>query len=142
LTALRADPVEDLGLALAIRALAEQTAERTRLVLELHVPALVPALAPETEHAVYRIVQEALANVASHAAAQRLRVALATGSAGLTLLVQDDGRGFDPAGLDLDRGTLRQRYGLVGMRERAELIGGELQVTSAPGAGTSVRLTV
>jgi signal transduction histidine kinase len=106
-------------------------------VLDLRVPTSLDGLDTETEHALYRIAAEALANVARHAQARRLAVRLEESGTGIILLVADDGRGFDPAGACDD-----QRFGLYGMQERSRLIGGEFGVESTPGKGTTVRLTV
>jgi signal transduction histidine kinase len=85
------------------------------------------------EHAAYRIAAEALANVVRHAEARHVTVVLEPGR----LIVADDGRGFDPAA-SLDD----TRFGLTGMRERARIIGATLEIESAPGKGTTVRLTL
>ena len=130
--ALRASPVEDLGLAQAVRALAESEAARGGLALDLKVDSMQEQNR-DVEHAVYRIAAEALANVVRHAQARSVTVKLEQGR----LLVADDGRGFDPAA-PLDEG----RFGLYGMRERARMIGAALEIESAPGKGSTVRLTV
>jgi len=130
--ALRASPVEDLGLARAVRALAETEAARGGLALDFKEE-LTQKLDGEVEHAFYRIAAEALANVVRHAQARSVTVKLEQGR----LLVADDGRGFDPAA-PLDDG----RFGLYGMRERARMIGATLEIESAAGKGSTVRLTV
>ena len=86
----------------------------------------------EVETAVYRVVQEALSNAAKHAGAAAVSVAVARPDGHVSVAVEDDGAGFDPAAAP------RGRLGLLGMRERVELVGGELEVESAPGAGTAV----
>ena len=133
--ALRAAPLEDLGLALAIRNLAESVAARADLSLDLQAPDQIGSLAPAVEQAVYRIAGEALTNVAQHADARHLTVWLGRVGERLMLTISDDGRGFDATALSLDG-----HYGLKGMRERAEMIGGELEIESQPGQGTTVRL--
>ena len=135
IAALRARPLEELGLARAVRDAAESTAAQAGLALELHVPACLDGLSTETEHAVYRIAVEAIANVARHAQAARLTVSFEESAANVSLLVADDGRGFDLATASDD-----QRFGLYGMQERARLIGGELVVETIAGQGTAVRL--
>ena len=134
LQALRAKPLEDLGLALAISTLAESVAARTGLKLDLDVHNHLDHLAPEVEQCIYRVAQEALTNVTRHADARSLRVALARDNGPLTLTIADDGRGFDPAAVN---GT---HYGLKGLRERAEMIGATLEVGSQPQQGTTVHL--
>lgn len=135
--ALRAAPLEDLGLALAIRNLAESVAARAGLALDLQGPEQINGLEPEVEQAVYRIANEALVNVARHADARHLTVRLDRAGGHLTLTVSDDGRGFDAASPPPD-----EQYGLKGIRERAEMIGAALEIESRPGDGTTVRLTV
>ena len=135
--ALRAAPLEDLGLALAIRHLAESVAVRAGLALDLQGLGQINDLGPQVEQAVYRIANETLTNVARHAGARTLIVRLYQASGRLTLTVSDDGCGFDAATPPPDG-----QYGLRGMRERAEMIGGALEIESRPGGGTTVRLTV
>ncbi|NNJ12717.1 sensor histidine kinase [Chloroflexales bacterium ZM16-3] len=136
LQALRASPLEDLGLALAVRDLATSAAVRASLRLDLDLPSRLLGIAPEVEQCVYRVAQEGLANVVRHADATSLRVALHCGTGGLTLTITDDGRGFDPASVN---GT---HYGLRGLHERAEMLGASLHVASAPQEGTTIRLLV
>jgi signal transduction histidine kinase len=133
---LRASPLEDLGLALAIRSLAESVASRHSLALELDLPEKVYNLSPDIELGVYRVAQEALENVTRHARAQRVKVHLAEEAGRLELTVSDDGRGFDVDGTGQE-----DRFGLQGMREHSQIMGGKLQVESQPGSGTTVRLT-
>jgi signal transduction histidine kinase len=134
LQALRASPLDDLGLGLAIRNLAESAAQRGGLQLTLDLDEFEP-LPPETEQQIYRIAQESLANVLKHAGAQRLAVKLRHTDGGYQFSVQDDGKGFT-TGLPLNG-----HFGLQGLRERADLLGASLVVESAPGQGTTVRLT-
>jgi signal transduction histidine kinase len=136
LHALRASPLDDLGLALAVQGLAESVASRARLRLDLDVHNHLDNLLPDVEQCVYRVAQEALTNVARHADAKSVRVLLARENGHLTLSVADDGRGFDSSA-DADA-----HYGLQGLRERAELVGGRLSVESESGRGTTVRLEV
>lgn len=135
--ALRASPLEDLGLALAVRNLAESVAARAGLSLDVQIADHLGGLAAEVEQCVYRIAAEALSNVARHADAHHLRVRLDRDGGRLTLVVADDGRGFDPGA-----GVPEGHFGLAGMRERAEMIGGDLTLVSQAGQGTTVRLVV
>jgi signal transduction histidine kinase len=137
LQALRASPLDDLGLGLAVRALAESAAARNRLAVDVQAPETIEKLSPAVEQCIYRVAQEALENVARHAAAQKASVRLEVRERRVSLTVTDDGQGFD-----VDAALAEDRFGLRGMRERAELVGGALEVTSAPGAGTTVRLIV
>ncbi len=137
LRALRAQPLEDLGLSLALRNLATSIAARAELVLDLELAPDVDGLPPETEQNLYRIVQEGLQNIARHADARRVALRLLRGDQGLLLTLEDDGRGFAP-----DEAPAELSYGLRGMRERAEEIGARLSVESRPGAGTVVTVTL
>jgi signal transduction histidine kinase len=87
--------------------------------------------------AAYRIAQEALTNVARHAGADHVDVTLEVDGASLVLMVADDGKGFDPGLL-----TENEGLGLAGMRERAALVGGALDVATAPGQGTRIALSI
>ncbi|NDJ77123.1 MAG: sensor histidine kinase [Chloroflexi bacterium] len=134
---LRASPLEDLGLALAVRSLAESTASRSGLELDLHVAERLGSVTPDIEQAVYRITQEALANVVSHANARHLTVQLGRFGSHLVLTVSDDGQGFDPTAH-----KSAKRFGIQGMCERAEMIGGTLELESSSGQGTIVMLSI
>jgi PAS domain S-box-containing protein len=131
-------PAELLGLGLeeTLRTHARQFTQRHGLALRLSTTAVDGLFSDEHALHVYRIVQEALANVARHGHARRVSVQLARHGLRVTATVRDDGVGFDP-------GNGRSRgLGLVTMRERAELIGGALDVRSSPHRGTEIRLTV
>lgn len=137
LKALRASPLDDLGLLLALQKLAETAAERGRLELALALPDQLPALSPDVEQCIYRVAQEALENVVKHAGAEKLTVQLAAQNGEIALTVQDDG-----LGADLTRAERAGHFGLAGMRERAALAGGSLSVQSRSGQGTWVHLVV
>jgi signal transduction histidine kinase len=137
LKSLRASPLDDLGLALAISQLAHSAAERANLKLDLSLPEPLPALSPEVEQCLYRVTQEAVANVAHHANARHLSVTLTCEADQVMLLIKDDGRGFDVC-----QGEQAGHYGLAGMRERATLIGADLNIESQPGHGTRLQLKV
>ena len=132
---LRPFVLDDLGLGPGLESLG-----RTLTGLEVEVEVEPVDLPPHVEVALYRIAQEALQNVVKHAEASSVRVHLAEGDEGVRLMISDDGRGFDED--TLDGAEDRHAYGLVGVRERAELIGGSLDVTSRPGTGTTVSVTV
>jgi signal transduction histidine kinase len=135
LQALRAAPLEDLGLALAMRGLAENAAARGSLALELDIAEHLNGLSPEDEQGFYRVAQEALANVIEHAEAQQVVVSLTRQDQQIVLQVADDGRG-----LPADASLVEKGLGLRGLRERAELMGGTLEVGEVPGGGTVVTL--
>ena len=137
LKSLRASPLDDLGLRLAVHQLAESAASRGNLALELLLSEALPALSPDVEQCVYRVAQEAVANVVHHAGARTLTVRLTGADGRVSLLVRDDGRGFDPNGVPQPG-----HFGLAGMRERAQLVGGQLTITSRPERGTTIQLTV
>ncbi len=135
LKALRATPLEDLGLRLAIKKLAKAATLRAGFKLDLALPEQIPELSPDVEQCLYRVAQEAIENVVYHANAQNLTVALTFNGDGVLLVVQDDGLGFN-----VKQGASPGHYGLSGMRERAQLVGGELTVDSSLGNGTAVKL--
>jgi len=137
LKALRASPLDDLGLSEAIRELTNSTAERGKLSLDLDLPAGNVILSPDVEQSIYRIAQEAMENVIHHANARQLIVKLEVIDKDIMLLVQDDGIGFNS-----EANISAGHFGLAGMRERAQLAGGELLVTSQPNHGTSIRLWI
>jgi signal transduction histidine kinase len=137
LKALRASPLDDLGLSLALRRLAESTQERANLVVDLTLPTPMPSLSPDVEQCLYRVAQEAIANTVYHANARHLELQLAGDEEKMALVIRDDGQGFDVAAAEQGG-----HYGLAGMRERAALVGGTLVVASKIGQGTTVRLTV
>ncbi len=134
LAALRASPLDSVGLVGAVRALAEEASSRGGLRLELALPEGDLELDEDDAQALYRVAQEALENVVRHAEARRVSVSLECTLSGATLVVADDGRGFDLAP------CASGCWGLAGMRERAEARGAVLDVESRPGAGTIVRL--
>jgi len=136
LKALRSNALEDMGLALAIQRAAESAAARSHLDLELDLPSPMPSLSPDVEQTIYRITQEAIENITAHSKAKGFSVRL-SGNGHTILVIQDDGAGFDDS--EKER---TGHFGLVGMRERAELAGGELTVESTPGKGTKVVLTI
>ena len=140
--ALRPSLLDDLGLLPALRALAADFDERTGITVALDVPASLPALPEDADLALFRAVQEALSNVARHAAgATRVAVALAVEEDGLTLSVRDDGAGLG-APADLGRYEREGHMGLVGMRERIGALGGSVGVGGAMGGGAEVRVRV
>jgi signal transduction histidine kinase len=112
------------------------------VALEMQVHGLpVERLSPAVEATVYRVVQEALTNVRKHAAASRVSLIAERRGGQLRVIVEDDGRGFDPAAVSAS-GDAQRRLGLLGMAERAALVTGSLEVESAPGNGTTIYLTV
>jgi PAS domain S-box-containing protein len=137
--ALRPSMLDDLGLLPALRWIAEQTAVRSGFAVEFDTAFPEVRLAPEIETACFRIVQESLTNIVRHAQAQRVEIALHRTGNALVLCIQDDGCGFDVASMR-GRAVAGGSLGVLGMQERAELIGGQLDIESTPGQGSTVRL--
>ena len=132
---LRPTALDDLGLRAALTNYIQEWAQRTGIAAELHTSGLLDErLASEVETALYRIGQEALNNVAKHSGAHRVEVILERRSDNVLLIVEDDGVGFEQP----ENGTAGSGFGLVGMRERANLVGAHLQIESTPGKGTTV----
>jgi two-component system, NarL family, sensor histidine kinase UhpB len=117
-----------------LAALVERLSRQSELRVEPQLQPVLPPLAAEEELVIYRVAQEALTNVLRHAGCDRAELTLRVSGDALVLDVQDDGRGFDP-------GTVTAN-GLLGMRERALLVGARLDVRSRPGHGTLVRLSL
>ena len=134
---LRPTVLEDLGLVPALQALTADLDERTSIETALHVRGQSRRLSSDTALTLYRIAQEALHNAERHADPTRIDVAVDFRPHAVSLNVTDDGRGFDTSSDDTPEGL-----GLLGMRERAELAGGQLDVTTARGRGTTVTARV
>ena len=138
---LRPMALDDLGLVPALRRYLEGLEEREGLVVNLAVFGQEVRLASAVEVGLFRIIQEALHNVSKHARAASARVTLTYGQEQLLLSVRDDGRGFDLR--EVERGGRSGgHFGLISMRERAELLGGRFEVKSAPGQGTRITVAV
>jgi len=129
---LRPPALDDFGLGAALERLAVVVGDQSPFAIDVNVALRDALLAPERETAIYRIVQEALTNVVKHASAKRVSIVVASSAKTVRAVIEDDGVGFTP-------GRVREHaLGLVGMRERAQLLGGRLEVESAPGAGTTI----
>ena len=132
---LRPTALDDLGLRAALANYIQDWSVRVSVSAELHTAGLTTdRLGSEIETTLYRIAQEALNNIAKHARAGHVEIILERRPDHVSLIVEDDGVGFDPAGVDADR----RGFGLLGMQERAALVGATLQIESAPGEGTTV----
>jgi signal transduction histidine kinase len=157
ITELRPAALDDLGLAAALEALARRAQAIDGLDVDTEIDLPEPAdmagnggdtggsrrLDAELESTIYRIVQEALTNVSRHAEATKAVVSVREQGGMVRASVTDDGKGMPDASRLGPRGDgLEGGFGMSGMRERAELIGGELEFMPAPGRGTTVRLTV
>jgi len=139
--ALRPSYLEDLGLSPALEMLARDAEHELGIPVSFEKEGQPRRVSPEAELALFRIVQQALGNIGRHAEAKRAWVALSFRPDRLTTLVRDDGRGFSvpPRLTDL---SAEGHFGLMGMKERAELAGGSLSIQSSPGSGTQVRVDV
>jgi len=133
---LRPQALDEFGLRSALISLASQVADRTGLRVRPRLQAGLPVLAREQELAIFRVAQESLTNVARHADARNVCLALNLEDAAVVLLVRDDGRGIT------EREAAARRMGLGGMHERALLVGGQLTVRRCDHGGTEVRLAV
>ncbi|MHB0886489.1 MAG: HAMP domain-containing sensor histidine kinase [Bacillota bacterium] len=137
---LRSPILDNLGLVPAIRALVNGCSKDSRTRFDLLIKDL-PPLPPETQVALYRVVQEAISNIRRHAHAQSATIELAARCDALVLIITDDGRGFDlKEVMDVSQGA--GRLGLFGMQERVAMSGGTLQIESKPGQGTTIKVTV
>jgi PAS domain S-box-containing protein len=140
---LRPTALDDLGLDDALRELAQAWQQDAGVELEAHVRGLRGRRLPrELETTAYRIVQEALTNVRKHAGASRVGLIVETRGDMLRVIVEDDGRGFDAAAVAGAASAPGRRLGLRGMAERASLAGGQLEMETAPGQGTTLYLTL
>lgn len=138
---LRPTALDDLGLLPAIRRFARQHLEAARIALNMEVLGRKRRLPAQVETNLFRIAQEAVTNVVRHAGATQVQIGLNFAPSAITLTVADNGRGFD-ASIMWEPGNGAQSIGLLGMRERAELLGGHLEIDTSPGAGTTVRVEI
>lgn len=127
---LRPPMLDDLGLVPALEWQAREISRRSDMEVEVHSENVSAALGDETKVTVYRLVQEALNNAATHAGAKNAKVTVAQDSDRITVQITDDGHGFDP---DRQRGM-----GILGMEERVRRLGGTLTIKSSPGKGATV----
>jgi two-component system, NarL family, sensor histidine kinase UhpB len=130
---LRPEALDDLGLVNALIALSSRVGDQAGLSVQRELDGHLPPLSPDVELVIYRVAQEALTNAIRHAGATHLSIALRQDDGRVALCVRDDGRGLPD--------QPRER-GLRGMRERAMMIEAELEISSASGGGTEVRLSV
>jgi two-component system, NarL family, sensor kinase len=133
---LRAAPLENRTLPEALSGLAEEWTAKWQVPVHFSQEGAGPPLPLRVEAGLYRIAQEALTNAVRHAQANRVNMRLALSAREARLSVDDDGRGFDPGQLPAGR------FGLIGLNERARLLGGRLELQSSPGQGTRVTVSV
>lgn len=133
---LRPTSLDDIGLEAALEQLVSEWSALAKIPAEFQMVGLEKSRLPlEVETTIYRIVQEALTNVARHAHATRASIGVKAEAEQVTVTVEDDGAGFDPT-------VSTGRLGLLGMQERLALIGGEMDIESSPGAGTTVLVSI
>lgn len=137
LRALRASPLEDLGLANALHGLAESVSERAGFKISLSMPQDLPQFNFQCEQGIFRIAQEIFENIAKHAQAKNVRFEAGQSADEWRMSISDDGIGFEMKDV-----RKADHFGLRGMQERAEMIGGRLQVESKPGRGTAVQFSI
>jgi signal transduction histidine kinase len=135
---LRPTILDDLGLGPALEWLAQGLADRSNVTIAIAAPE--GRLAPEIETAIYRIVQEALTNAVRHGRPRRISVLVSEERSHIRTVVSDDGPGFDAATALARRGD--RGLGLIGIRERAQALGGTLEITSAPDRGTELCVVI
>lgn len=133
---LRPAALDDFGLVAALERLAESFGSQTGIVVQLESTLEGDRLPTDVETALYRLVQESLTNVVKHARARRVSILLTRRGATVAVVIEDDGRGFDPAAVRDDA------VGLLGMRERVALLGGRLDLETREGGGTTVAVEV
>ncbi len=138
---LRPSMLDHLGLVPALRWFAQSRLEACNIRLEVEEGNLPRRLPPAVETALFRVVQEAVTNIAKHALARNVRIALGITAGVASVTVEDDGVGFDLVELTLSPDSGRG-LGLLGMRERVQLLGGELNIDTAPGQGTRMDVFV
>lgn len=139
---LRPSLLDDLGLSAAIAWYGEQRLKPLGIAVEFQHDGVDRRLPDAIETAVFRIAQEAIANVVKHAEASKVRIALQMGEGCVTLAVEDDGKGFDIPRGDVAAVAGSRGMGLQSIQERVSTLGGELTIRSAPGGGTSLSVRI
>lgn len=137
--ALRPSTLDDLGLISALQSHAERFLDGSGITFEINTHGLTDRLTPEMETALYRIYQEALNNVRRHSGAKHLSITIDVHDGVLESEIKDDGHGFDPLRLDSNEDS-PHGLGLLGIKERVNQLGGEVEIISKPGSGTLIRL--
>jgi two-component system sensor histidine kinase UhpB len=139
---LRPSHLDDLGLPAALRWYAKELQQRTGLEVRVETEGEPRATTPPVRIALFRVAQEALTNVVKHSGATQAQICLNFGEAGVRLQVSDNGHGFDARQGQPTTAAARPAWGLLGMQERAELLGGQFAIESQPGKGTRVSVTL
>ncbi|HEX5045057.1 MAG TPA: two-component regulator propeller domain-containing protein [Candidatus Polarisedimenticolaceae bacterium] len=136
---LRPPLLDEMGLVAALKGYLESQAQRTGIDIEVRSEKPLPELAPEVEITAFRVAQEAVTNAIRHAEAKRIDVTVEPVDGTLAIRVQDYGKGFDVQ-RSVDGSATGKSIGLLGMQERARMLGGDLRLDSVPGRGTTVQL--
>jgi signal transduction histidine kinase len=132
---LRPKALDDFGLVAALERLTALFQEQTGIAVDLQA-AIEERLPGRVETTLYRIIQEAFTNVVKHARARGVSVIVTRRGSSVATVIEDDGRGFEPTIVG------EESFGLLGMRERVAMLGGKLEVESAPGCGTTLAITI
>lgn len=138
---LRPPLLDELGLSAALNAYLEAQSRRSGVRIDVDEDPLPTGLSPEVEITAFRAIQEAVTNVLRHAHARSIEVAVRAEPGWMGLIVRDDGDGFDVAEI-MERAIRGNHLGLLGIRERVESLGGVVEIDSAPGDGTKIRVRV
>jgi len=138
---LRPGILDEMGLVPALRWLVDRLKQEDGIDTRILVRGTVQRLTPETETVIFRIAQESLSNIRRHAEATKVTVTFVFGEKTLKLTVQDNGEGFPVPKIDSGL-TAKGKFGLIGMKEKVEFLGGVFNIDSEPGKGTSVSLEV
>jgi signal transduction histidine kinase len=133
---LRASPLKDIGLGLAIRNLAESLPLKSGIQIDIQIENGLHDYPEDVQHCFYRVAQEAFMNIVDHSSAHNVQIRLFQENQILTLSILDDGIGFNLNNIDST-----QKFGILGMRERAEMINGTLSITSKIKSGTLIKLS-
>jgi two-component system sensor histidine kinase UhpB len=135
---LRPSMLDDLGLVPALRSLLDEHGRRASVAVRFSAKNMPQDLDPEIQTTCFRIAQEAITNAVRHSSATQIDVDLGREDGTFRLQVRDDGKGFDAESVQTQTGGL----GLLGMKERANLVGGRTRIRSSPGKGTAVDVTL
>jgi two-component system, NarL family, sensor histidine kinase UhpB len=138
---LRPSVLDDLGLVPALRWFVNQRVQPRGIKVDFQASGFEGRLPEELETALFRIAQEAMTNAVKHARAKKVAVTIARETGQISAVIADDGVGFHPVHV-VSKDDKERGLGLFGMQERASLVGGSVQIDSAPGRGTTVRVTV
>jgi PAS domain S-box-containing protein len=135
---MRPAVLNNLGLADALRTFISEWSTNYRIPADTHIKLPDRFLAPDIENNLYRVMQEAFNNIVKHANADQVSFILEIGDDEIVMIIEDFGVGFDPTVLNGNSGPDKHGHGLMGMKERAEMLNGRLTVESSPGLGTTV----